>query len=137
MPSIIFLVSVLNVATGTPSCLRFFRDQTWGQTLQFLLQFPQFCDSCSEHSCGAQAGKLTLWIPSSLQSHTHTRPGSELTRGVEFWHLGSSQRKLEQNGTAGMLEMCSFFHCSEMLPEGSLLCVRRKKKKNSELLINS
>ena len=51
--------------------------------------------------------------------------------------MGSSQQELEQNGIAGVLEMRSFFHCSEKFAwRKSSLC-EEQKKKNSELPMNS
>lgn len=77
-------------------------------------------------------------VDSLILAKPHTQGRGQSWPGeLSSWHLGSSQRELEQKGTAGVLEMCSFFHCSEIFAwRKSSLC-EKKKKNNSELLINS
>lgn len=95
------------------------------------LWFLQPCDPCSEHCViGVECGsKLTLWIPSSSQSHVHKGgwgPSGPWKLNSQLW--GSPQWEPEQNSIAGEMEIGFFFPTLER----SLLCVR----KSSEALTN-
>lgn len=116
-------------------CLRFFRDQAWGQTLQFPLQLPQLCDSCSEHLCGAQAGSKPCGFPHPCKA-THRRPALELTMGVEFLALGQSPAGARTEWYCWGVGIVFLFALFREICLEEVFSVWEKEQ-NSELLINS